>query len=189
MRLTEELSLTMQPNHVFLLQMGIEQDYLKLISGFLLLNRNSYGIYVSSNRSAQNLTQELQRYGNDLASMMQAGRLFIVDLVSRNVGEREINGAVYVSSPSELSAAQMAIEGVINKWNTEPKNTWLVIDSIPTLLIFNGAGALLHFLHFLVGRLRVLGYTGIIFTVEGSLSSRVFSTIAQLCDTVIKYEV
>ena len=186
MQVTDDLSILMQPNRVVLFQIAVEEDYLKLISRFLLLNTNSKGVYVSANRSAKDLTEKIRKHNFDLDAKLKTGQICIVDLVSRTVGAQEIEGAVYVSSPSELSATQMAIEGVINKAKTEPENTWLVIDSLPSLLIFNGAGALLNFLHFLIGRLRVLGYTGVIFTVEGSLSTRVFSTVAQLCDKVIK---
>ncbi len=186
MQVTDELSVITQTNRVIFLQTRLDQDYFKILSKFLLLNRYCKGIYVSSNRSARDLAEKLRRHNLDLHAMLQNGQIFVIDLVSKSVGDQEITGAFYVSSPSELSATQMAIEEVINRMNPKPRKTWLVIDSVPTLLIFNGAGALLHFLHFLIGRLRVLEYTGVIFTVEGSLSSRVFSTVAQLCDIVIK---
>jgi len=184
--MTDELSVFTNPNRVLLLQTGIEENYLKLISHFLLINRNCKGIYVSSNRSSRDLVDRLRKYDYDLDAKIKAREISIVDLVSRSVGAQEIEGAVYVSSPSELSATQMAIEAAINKLSPQAENAWLIIDSLPTLLIFNGVGALLNFLYFLIGRLRVLGYTGVIFTAEGSLSPRVFSTVAQLCDKVIK---
>lgn len=186
MQVTYDLSVLMQPSKVTLFQTAIDQDFLELISRFFLLNRQSKGVYVSANRSAKDLAEKIREHNFDLDSKLKTGEIFIVDLVSRSVGAQEIDGAVYLSCPSELSATQMAIEGVIKKLSAEPKNTWLIIDSLPTLLFFNGAGALLNFLHFLVGRLRVLGYIGVIFTVEGSLNPRVFSTVAQLCDRVIK---
>ncbi len=186
MQMTNELAVFTNPNRVLLLQTGIEENYLKLISDFLLINRNCKGIYVSSNRSSRDLVDRLRKYDCDLDAKIKAREISIVDLVSRSVGAQEIEGAVYVSSPSELSATQMAIEAAISKLSPEAGNAWLVIDSLPTLLIFNGTGALLNFLHFLIGRLRVLGYTGVILTAEGSLSPRVFSTVAQLCDKVIK---
>lgn len=184
--MTSDLSILMQPNKVTLFQTGINQDYFKLISSFLSINSRSRGIYVSSNRSAKDVAERIEEYNSELGHKLKAGEICIVDLVSRSVGAAEIEGAVYVSSPSELSATQMAIEGAINRTNSEFRNTWLIIDSLPTLLIFNSAGALLNFLHFLIGRLRVIGYAGILFAVEGSLTPRVFSTIAQLCDKVIK---
>lgn len=186
MQVTDNLSITMNPNRILLLQTRIEENHLKLISDFLQANRNCKGVYVSSNRSAKDLVERLREYDYDLYAKIKARSISVVDLVSRSVGAQEIEGAVYVSSPSELSATQMAIEAAISKLGPEAGNTWLVIDSLPTLLIFNGSGALLNFLHFLIGRLRLLGYTGVIFTAEGSLSPRVFSTVAQLCDKVIK---
>jgi hypothetical protein len=47
------------------------------------------------------------------------------------------------------------------------------------------SGALLHFLHFKISRLRVLEYGAVIFTIEGSVEPGVISTIKQFCDEVI----
>ena len=185
MNVTDGISV-LEPAKITLFQTGIGQDYLKLISKFLSLNCNARGVYVSANRSAKDLIESIAKYDFDLATKLKTGQISIVDLISRSIGAQDVAGVVYVSSPSELSATQMAIEGIISKCNVEPRNTWLIIDSLPTLLIFNGSGPLLNFLHFLVGRLRALGYTGVMFAVEGSLNARVFSTVAQLCDKVIK---
>lgn len=176
----------MEPKKVTMFQAGLDQDYLELIARFLMVNSQAKGVYVSANRSAKDLTEKMRNYNFDLEPKLKSGQIYIVDLISRSVGAQEVDGAVYVASPSELSATQMAIEGVVNKFKLDSADTWVFVDSVPTLLIFNGAGALLNFLHFLIGRLRVLGYSGIILAAEGSLTNRVFSTVAQLCDRVIK---
>ena len=63
----------------------------------------------------------------------------------------------------------MAIEGLISKMDAESARQVAGCR-------FNSPGALLNFLRFLIVRLRVLGYAGVFFTVEGALTPRVFST-------------
>ena len=61
----------------------------------------------------------------------------------------------------------MAIEGLISKMDAESARQVAGCR-------FNSPGALLNFLRFLIVRLRVLGYAGVFFTVEGALHRECF---------------
>lgn len=174
------------PNSVVLLESPLEENQIKLIADFLKFRRNDKGIYVSSNRPANDLIEKLLTYNFDLNEALEAGRICVIDLVSRSVGANEVKGGIYVSSPSELSATQMAVEKAFERVDGEAGKTWLLLDSISTLLVFNSPSALLQFLHFLIGRLRVLQFNGVIFSVEGSVDENTLSTARQFCDMVIK---
>jgi len=175
-----------QPKSIVMLETPVEENQMRLVADFLKFSRNDKGIYVSSNRPTNDLAEKLLAYNFDLRKALEAGRICVIDLMSRSIGANEVRGGIYVSSPSELSATQMAIEKAFERINGEAGKTWLLLDSISTLLVFNSPGALLQFLHFLIGRLRVLQFNGVIFTVEGSVEERTLATIRQFCDMVIK---
>jgi len=174
------------PKSIVLLETSLEENQMRLIADFLKFSRNNKGIYVSSNRPTNDLVEKLLTFNFDLTKALETGRIYVIDLVSRSVGANEVKECIYVSSPSELSATQMAIEKAVERINGEAGKTWLLLDSVSTLLVFNSSGALLQFLHFLIGRLRVLQFNGIIFTVEGSVEEKTLATVRQFCDRVIK---
>lgn len=174
------------PKSVVIVEVPPEEDQMRVVADFIKSRQNDKGIYVSSNRPADDLIEKLLTYNVDLKKSLEAGKTCVIDLMSRSVGASEVNGGIYVSSPSELSAAQMAIEKAFETVNGRAGRTWLLLDSISTLLVFNTPGAVLHFAHFLIGRLRVLQFDGVLFTVEGSVDERTLSTIKQFCDMVIR---
>jgi len=174
------------PKSIVMLETPLEEDQMRLVADFLKFRRSDKGIFVSSNRPTNDLVEKLLTYNFDLREALEADRIFVIDLMSRSVGASEVKGSIYVSSPSELSATQMAIEKAFERIDSEAGKTWLLLDSISTLLVYNSPGALLQFLHFLIGRLRVLQFNGLIFTVGDSVEEEVLSTIRQFCDMVIK---
>jgi archaellum biogenesis ATPase FlaH len=183
----EEKLANVSPGSIVILEFPAEENQIKLAADFLKFKEKtgSYGVYVSSNRPTNNLIEKVKDYGYDLKKALEDGRVWVVDLVSKNVGDSEVKGVIYVSSASELSATQMAIEKAINRIKGRDGSGWLLLDSIATLLVFNSPDSLMEFFHFLLGRLRVLGFDGIIFTVREGIEVKVISTIRQFCDEII----
>lgn len=184
----EDKLANVSPGSIVILEFPAEENQIKLAAEFLKFKEKagSYGVYVSSNRPTNNLIEKVKDCGYDLKKGLEEGRVWVVDLVSRNVGDAEVKGVIYVSSASELSATQMAIEKAVNRIKDSDGHGWLLLDSIATLLVFNSPDSLLEFLHFLLGRLRVLGFDGIIFTVREGIEVKVISTIRQFCDEIVK---
>ena len=184
----EDKLANVSPGSVVILEFPAEENQIKLAAEFLKFKEKagSCGVFVSSNRPTNNLIEKVRDYKYDLKKALEEGRVWVVDLVSRNVGDVEVEGVIYVSSASELSATQMAIEKAINRIKGKDGPGWLLLDSIATLLVFNSPDSLLEFLHFLLGRLRVLGFDGVVFTVREGIEVKVISTIRQFCDEIIK---
>ena len=184
----EEKFAKISSGSVVILEFPAEENQIKLAAQFLKFKEKtgSYGVYVSSNRPTNNLIEKVKGYGYNLEKALEEGRIWVVDLVSKNVGDHEVSGVIYVSSASELSAMQMAIERAVNQIKNIDGPGWLLLDSIATLLVFNNPDSLLEFLHFLLGRLRVLKFDGVIFTVREGIEAKVIATIRQFCDTIIK---
>jgi len=172
---------------IVILEFPTEENQIKLAAEFLKFKEKngSFGVYVSSNRPTNNLIAKVKDYGYDLKKGLEEGHVCVVDLVSSNVDDAEVDGVVYVSSASELSATQMAIEKAVKKIESNSVPGWILLDSIATLLVFNSPDSLLGFLHFLLNRIRVLEFDGIIFTVREGIDSKVIATIRQFCDEII----
>jgi KaiC/GvpD/RAD55 family RecA-like ATPase len=174
------------PKSIVLIEVRAAENPMQVLADFLSFKGSDKGILISSNRSTKNLVEQLDTRGFDLRTPLETDRICVIDLVSKSFGASESKGSIDVASPCELSATQMAFEKAVEGLNSDARNPWLLIDSLSTLLVYNSSGALLHFLHFLIGRLRVLGFDGAIFVVEGSIEGSVLSTIRQFCDEVIQ---
>lgn len=182
----EEKLASISNGSIVILEFPAEASQIKLAAELLKLKEksNSCGIYVSSNRPSSNLIEKITAHGYDLKKALEDEHVVIVDLVSKNVSDSEVEGVIYVSSASELSATQMAIEKAVKR--IKDKDGWILLDSIATLLVFNSPDSLLEFLHFLIGRLRVLGMDGAIFTVREGIDAKVIATTRQFCDAIVE---
>jgi len=171
---------------IMIVEFPAKENQIKLIVEFLNFKKksSSYGIYVSSNRPSKNLIEKVKEYEYDLKNDIEKGRIWIIDLISKNVGDSELNNIIYISS-LELSAMQMAIEKALAWLKGKDKQGWILFDSIATLLLYNSPDSLLKHLHFVFGKLRVLGIDAIIFTINEGVDKKVISMIRQLCDTII----
>lgn len=176
----------LDPGTVALLEVPLEENLLGLVAGYLGGKHGGAGIYVSPNRPVSDLVSKLSAHGFDLTEALESGRIYVIDLVSKSVGNSEIRDCMYVSSPSELSATQLAIERAFDRIKNGPGGRWLLLDSISTVLVYNSPDAVLQFLHFLIGRLRVLCFEAVILTVQGSVEERTLATIRQFCDLVVR---
>jgi archaellum biogenesis ATPase FlaH len=173
---------------VVLVKLAPDEDLLAVTADFLRYRASDKGIYVSSNRPIADLMDRIGSRGFDMKQTIANGQLFVVDLASRMVGGEEVQGVLYVAGLSELSATQLGIEKGFQRLGCDKPHTgqpWLFLDSISTLLIYNNENTLLQFLHFLVGRLRVLGVEGIIVTANRDIDRGFLASLRQFCDIEI----
>ncbi len=184
----EEKLAKIHSRSISILEFSADESQIKLVADFLKFKQKTddYGVYLSCNRPTNNLIEKLKDYGYDLKINIENGRIRVVDLMSKNVGDTLRAQVVYVSSASELSAVQLAIEQSINQIKDLGKQCWLLVDSLITLLVFNSPNSVLEFLQILFGRIRVEKFEGIIFSAREGIDMKVISTIRQFCDNVIK---
>lgn len=124
---------------------------------------DNYCIYVSSTRPAKNLIEKVEARGFNMEKGLKTGNLCIVDLLSTILEYPKAAGSIlYVPSPSDLSAIQMAIEKALEGKNVEEGKGWLILDSMVTLLVFNSIATLLEFIRFLTSKAKTLGFSCLI---------------------------
>lgn len=159
------------------------EDYVILyydVLEFLLNELNSSGIAVTINKPAKALANHLKDRNIDLSNF------YIIDCVSKAVGvQNEVKNCLYVNSPSNLTQLNISIKKQFEKLKNKEKS-FLIFDSLSTLLIYNSTGSVLKFINFLTSRMKGLNIGGVFITVEEGLDKNFVSQIIQFCDAVIR---
>jgi len=175
------------PKSIALVHVSAKTDEMKMLTRFLKAQANSGGIYVSANRPTADLVDRFEQNGFDLKTSLETARIIIVDLISKSLGANlQTKNVLFVHSPQDLSATQLAIERALEGIEITAGDSWVLSDSISTLLIYNSPGSVLQFFHFLIGRLRVLHMKGLILNQQGSVEEKTLSAIRDFCDISVE---
>ena len=171
-----------------LIQVGSDLPILRIHASVLsfLIERGFACIYINSMRPAFDLIDRFDFYSFKAREALMNGKLAIVDVISRSVEAPEMPNTVYISSPSDLSELQLGIERALSLISAEPGKTWLVLDGLSTLLVFNSTGGVMQFLIFFIGRLRALEFYGALFLFREGLEKDLESVIKQYVDIVVE---
>jgi len=172
-----------------LIQVGSDLPILRIHASVLsfLIERGFACIYIDSMRPAFDLIDRFDFYSFKAREALMSGKLAIVDVISRLVDlAPEMPNTVYISSPSDLSELQLGIERALSLISAEHGKTWLVLDGLFTLLVFNNTGGVMQFLIFFIGRLRALKFYGALFLFREGLEKDLESVIKQYVDIVVE---
>lgn len=181
--------LSLSPPAIVLMRLSRENIFFNLLSELLrqvMEKKRQSVVFVAGSRPANNLIEKLQSHGFNAKEFLSKNNMIIVDCLSRSVAAPRIEGALFVSSPSDLGELQLYIERAFRKIASKGKIAWLFIDGLATFLIFNGVSRVLQFLIFLTSRLRALGYYGVIFSYATGLEDEIQNIIRQYVDIVFE---
>jgi len=138
------------------------------------------GIYITVNRPYKSLVSLLQKESID------SSRMFFIDLITKTAADqpkREDN-CIFMGSASNLTDLSVAISQAVSANPDEKK--FIFLDSLSTMLIYNEAGSLSKFSHFLTSRLREWNVNGVFISLDTASDKDVTDTISQFCDRVIR---
>ena len=157
----------------------------------ILVNENKLsGIYITINRPFDTLIQTMKDNFIDIE------KIFFIDCVTKMVPTRDkislspknklerAENCIFIPSPSRLTEIGLVLSEVIS--GTEnPKNKFLYLDSLSTLLIYNDIETIIKFVHFLTTKIRLFGIVGIIMCVEKVIEEKLFNTLTEICDIIV----
>jgi len=145
-----------------------------------MTNRGMGGIYLTFARPHNYLTKTFKKYDID------AQNLFFIDTVSCMAGKSpgEQGGCVFIESPSSLEEVGTWTEILMGRIGMGSK--FLIVDSVPTLLIYNEVGMLKNFSQLLINRLRLHGESGVFASIDMEIPVSFYETLSALCDKTIK---
>ena len=142
-------------------------------------------VLLLSNRPVRHFLSKANELNLNLASFLSQKQLSIVDLTSRHIGDRleDIPNAFYVSSPSDISEIALVVSDALSSMQLKGEKIMLV-DSVSTLTLYNTTGGILRFLHFLLSKLRVLEFGGLIIIIKDELLDPMVQSLKQYCDNL-----
>ena len=157
----------------------------------ILVNQNKFsGIYITVNRPFDSLIQIMKD------DFIDTEKIFFIDCITKmapatdkislnpkNKLERSEN-CIFISSPSRLTEIGLALSEALTGMEN-PKNKFLYLDSLSTLLIYNDLETIVKFVHFLSTRIRLYGIVGIIMCVEKIIEERLFNILSEICDIIV----
>lgn len=159
------------------------EDYIVIYYDILkiLLNEFEYsGICVTLNKPAKVLLSQLKKRG------IESENLYTIDCISKTAGiETKIENTTYIKNPNNLTEISINIKKIMNNVK-DSKATFLILDSLSTLLIYNSSGSVLKFANFLTTRMKDIGIGGVFIVVEEELEKKFINQIVQFCDKIIR---
>jgi len=154
-------------------------ENLELMRNFVH-EKKMFGIYITVNRPYGSLVQLLKK------EKIDTSKIFFIDLITStlsNAPERKEN-CIFMGSASNLTDLSLAISEAVEA-SPETKK-FIFLDSLSTMLIYNEAGTLSKFSHFLTGRLRELKVSGVLISMDTETDRKLTTTLSQFCDRVVR---
>jgi len=162
---------------------GYFKDSVNILK-ILINNLKLDGIYITINKPYQNLIESLNE------SKIDTKKLFFIDCITKTVGGKpEITeNCLFIASPQNLTELGVALTQAMEAMKGKP-NKFLLLDSLSTLLVYNSAGTVAKFSHFLTTRIRLSKLKGVFIIVEKEMEEKLLLTLSEFCDKVIKLQI
>lgn len=140
--------------------------------------KNYHGIYVTVNKPYVALVEQFKKAG------ISTDRMFFIDAVTKMVGgaSKPSENFLTIGSPQFLTEMSIAVSQAAAALPKGEK--FLIFDSISSLLIYNNAGTVARFLHFLTGKLREWEMRGVFLAVDTEVKE-ILPYISQFVDDTV----
>lgn len=142
------------------------------------------GIYITVNKPYQSLAQLFNE------NKINVEKIFFIDCITKTVGGKPqiTENCLFIASPQNLTELGVALAQAMEIMKGKP-NKFLILDSLSTLLVYNNAGTVARFSHFLTTRIRLSKLKGIFIIVEKEMDKKLLTTLEEFCDKTIKLEI
>jgi KaiC/GvpD/RAD55 family RecA-like ATPase len=158
------------------------EDYVKTtteVMRMMITERKNDCLYVTVNRPYNVMVKLLKERGID------TGKIFFIDLISRMLRvDAKAEDCLFIDSPESLTELSIAIAESIK--NMPGSRKFMFLDSLSTLLVYNQAGTVTKFAHFLSNKMKTEGVETIIMVLEKEMDEMMSSQIQMFADKVIK---
>lgn len=135
-------------------------------------------VFVSADRPYQSLTRLLAEHG------VSVDRLHVVDAVSSLNGAAPMTrpaNATFLPSPTMLEMLAMRVEQAALR---QGEGAHVILDSLDTLCLYNGAHPVQEFAHYLANRLRAQGISGDLVARDGPVGKQMQGLVASFTDGI-----
>jgi KaiC/GvpD/RAD55 family RecA-like ATPase len=139
------------------------------------------GVYVTINKPYVTMKAILEK------EKINTKLIIFIDAITKLTkgSTKKDENCLYLDNPQSLTDISVAITEALNSIKAE--NKFIFLDSLSTLLIYNHAGTIAKFVHFLTGRMRTWGIDGIIISLESESDKALIAKLSQFCDVTINF--
>ncbi len=170
---------------------GLPEKYVVL----LIIDHDKYDLLIAN--IVKNFTKKgfsgifvtLNKDGEDLIAMLEKNKvdctnLFVIDAVSKKgTTPKAGNNISYVDSPQNLTELEAQIIDFAKKM--QPEKSFLVVDSLSTLLVYNAEKTIEKFVHGLGEKMKELGFKTV-FTIRSKTRPEIMDVLIQFSDKVVR---
>ncbi|MBS3068122.1 hypothetical protein J4450_05440 [Candidatus Micrarchaeota archaeon] len=152
----------------------------KKIIKILVNGKKKNCIYMSLNKPSSALIEDFKDSAIDIS------KILIIDCVTKLAGEEveRAGNIIFVESPQSLTEMGSILEGALKGMSA--KGSFLFLDSVTTMLLYNSTKSVAMFIHFLILKIRHYGMSGVIVSMEDEGEAKqIISQISQFCDCKI----
>ena len=132
-------------------------------------------LYLSVNFDYNRLIETLHRHHLD------PKKFFVIDCLG---GHRRNGQCISLPSPSALTELGIAMSQAIQ--SLPPGQSFLVVDALSTLVVYNPPDYVARFAHFLISKAKAAGIPTILLAAEKEMGEPLYAEVAQFCDRVLK---
>lgn len=153
---------------------NVKMDILK----YLTNKKRQSGSYVAINKPYQATVDDLKQ------NKVNTDKLYFIDCITKKFGGKGQNtkNCVFIDSPGDLT--EISLELHQSMQNQERK--FLFVDSLSTLAVYNNPEMILKFIHYLTGKIRIWGLSGVLIALNEETDKKIIAELAQFCDKIIK---
>lgn len=144
-------------------------------------NTNStHIIYISLNTSYQKFLKDTTEEKKPIDN------IHFIDMISVNSGARIIDSknTAYVNSPAELTECILILEKKLEE--LEGKNTFVVLDSVTTVSVYNDPAVVEKFIHVLIGKASSFNASALLLSPDYDESRPITETVEQFMDKTVR---
>jgi hypothetical protein len=140
--------------------------------------KGKLGVYIALSRPYAQITKDLTEAG------VPADKLLFIDAVSYMTGQtpEKKPGVAYIENPSSLEEVGMYLDVYLQK----NKPSFVFLDSLDSLMIYNDEKTTREFAHYLINKLRMENLAGTIISVEKKEVENIVKTLVPMCDKQIR---
>jgi len=179
LRIEEEIK-TLGETPILLISTKSENHIQAIIAtlSFIINKKNSNGIYISVNRPYMDILRILTENNINLENIV------FIDCVSHSTGRipKKAENAVFIENPSSLEEIGMYTDKLLVRLKPP---TFILLDSLSSLLIYNTQKSVKEFVHFIINRMRVENIGGIILAEQKKEADDIVRTLIPMCDREI----
>jgi KaiC/GvpD/RAD55 family RecA-like ATPase len=144
---------------------------------YMVTENDLPGVYITVNKPYSVMKKQLE-------GVVDTRKIIFIDAVTKAASDKKLDeGVLLIDSPKNLTDISIAISEATNSIPEARK--FILFDTLSTLLLYNSAGTVARFTHYLVGRMREWEAEGILLSLEKEEGEDIISQISQFCDVTI----